>query len=63
MKVIERLGFELVYFVAAIQHVSYYATFLVPQWYLHQTTEKGPGDLLSLNLQWKTISLRWCEKL
>ena len=21
------------------------------------------GDLLSLNLQWKTISLRWCEKL
>ena len=20
------------------------------------------GDLLSLNLQWKTISLRWCEK-
>ena len=20
-------------------------------------------DLLSLNLQWKTISLRWCEKL
>ena len=21
------------------------------------------GDLLSLNLQWKTISLRWCQKL
>ena len=21
------------------------------------------GDLLSLNLQWKSISLRWCEKL
>ena len=21
------------------------------------------GDLLSLNIQWKTISLRWCEKL
>ena len=21
------------------------------------------GDLLSLNLRWKTISLRWCEKL
>ena len=21
------------------------------------------GDLLSLNLHWKTISLRWCEKL
>ena len=21
------------------------------------------GDLLSLNLQWKTVSLRWCEKL
>ena len=21
------------------------------------------GDLLSLNLQWNTISLRWCEKL
>ena len=21
------------------------------------------GDLLSLNLQWKAISLRWCEKL
>ena len=21
------------------------------------------GDLLSLNLQWKTISLRWCDKL
>ena len=21
------------------------------------------GDLLSLNLQWKTINLRWCEKL
>ena len=21
------------------------------------------GDLLSLNLQWKTISLFWCEKL
>ena len=21
------------------------------------------GDLLSLKLQWKTISLRWCEKL
>ena len=21
------------------------------------------GDLLALNLQWKTISLRWCEKL
>ena len=21
------------------------------------------GDLLSLNLQWKTISLHWCEKL
>ena len=21
------------------------------------------GDLLSLRLQWKTISLRWCEKL
>ena len=21
------------------------------------------GDLLSLNLQWKTISERWCEKL
>ena len=21
------------------------------------------GHLLSLNLQWKTISLRWCEKL
>ena len=21
------------------------------------------GDLLSLNLQWKTISLRWCEKV
>ena len=21
------------------------------------------ADLLSLNLQWKTISLRWCEKL
>ena len=21
------------------------------------------GDLLSLNLQWKTISLRWCENL
>ena len=21
------------------------------------------GDLLSLNLQWKTLSLRWCEKL
>ena len=21
------------------------------------------GDLLSLNVQWKTISLRWCEKL
>ena len=21
------------------------------------------GDLLSLNLQWKTISKRWCEKL
>ena len=21
------------------------------------------GALLSLNLQWKTISLRWCEKL
>ena len=21
------------------------------------------GDLLSLNLQWKNISLRWCEKL
>ena len=21
------------------------------------------GDLLSLNLQWKTISWRWCEKL
>ena len=21
------------------------------------------GDLLSLNLLWKTISLRWCEKL
>ena len=21
------------------------------------------GDLLSLNLEWKTISLRWCEKL
>ena len=21
------------------------------------------GDLLSLNLQWKTISFRWCEKL
>ena len=21
------------------------------------------GDLLSLNLQWTTISLRWCEKL
>ena len=21
------------------------------------------GDLLSLNLQWKTIGLRWCEKL
>ena len=21
------------------------------------------GDLLSLNLQWKTISLCWCEKL
>ena len=20
------------------------------------------GDLLSLNLQWKTISLHWCEK-
>ena len=21
------------------------------------------GDLLSLNIQWKTISYRWCEKL
>ena len=21
------------------------------------------GDLLSLNLQWKTIGLRWCENL
>ena len=21
------------------------------------------GDLLSLNLQWKTISVSWCEKL
>ena len=21
------------------------------------------GDLLSFNLQWKTICLRWCEKL
>ena len=21
------------------------------------------GDLLSLNLQWKTITLRWCERL
>ena len=21
------------------------------------------GDLLSLNFQWKTIGLRWCEKL
>ena len=21
------------------------------------------GDLLSLSIQWKTISLRWCEKL
>ena len=21
------------------------------------------GDFLSLNLEWKTISLRWCEKL
>ena len=28
-----------------------------------QNTEKSPRDLLSLNLQWKTISLRWCEKL
>ena len=28
-----------------------------------QNTEKSHGDLLSLRLQWNTISLRWCEKL
>ena len=31
-----------------------------------QNIEKSPGDwgyLLSLHFQWKTISLRWCEKL
>ena len=26
-----------------------------------QNTEKSPGDLGRLNLQWNTISLRWCE--
>ena len=29
---------------------------------LRRVLENG-GDLLSLNLHWKTISLRWCEKL
>ena len=28
-----------------------------------QNTKKILGDLLSLNLQWKTTSLRWCENL
>ena len=29
----------------------------------HRRVLETWGDLLSLNLQWKTISLRWCEKL
>ena len=30
-----------------------------------QNTEKSPGDLrrLAVKLQWKTISISWCEKL
>ena len=30
---------------------------------INQNTEKSPGNLMSLNLHWETISQCWCEKL
>ena len=41
------------------QQVKYYNYY---NYYLRIRVLETWGDLLSLNLQWNTISLRWCEK-